>query len=80
MRAVEKKLEVSFVDKPAVLDDQAEVIDRRLKELQPGQYVCVKVYSQGTRQEVSGEVLFIDDEMIVVGETEIFIKNILGIF
>lgn len=80
LRAVEKKMEVSFVAEPTVLDDQAEIINRRLRQIQKGEYVCVEVYSDGLRRDVSGEVVFIDDEMIVVGETEICIKNILSIF
>lgn len=64
LRAVDKKMEVSFVAEPAVADDQPELIDRELRQIQKGEYVCVEVYSVGVRRDVSGEVVFIGDEMI----------------
>ena len=64
LRAVEKKMEESFVAEPAVAEDQAELIDRDLMKIQKGEYVCVEVYSDGVRRDVSGEVVFIGDEMI----------------
>ena len=80
LHRVEMEHELKIFVKPVVDTDQAELIDRKLRELLPGDHVCVEVFAGGMRRKVSGEVSFIDGEFIIIGGQEIAVEDIPGIF
>ena len=80
LRRVEMEHELKIFVKPVVVEDVAELIDRKLREILPGDHVCVEVYADGMRRKVSGEVSFIDGELIIIDGQEIAVENILGVF